>query len=80
MPFTYDDFDLSGIRTYPLKSRPSKARVEDFGRPVAVGATLGEFLDALPNVLGAMDLRAVARAVATAAHTGSGMFGASAPT
>ena len=72
MPFTYDDFDLSGIRTYPLKSRPSKAKVEDFARPVAVGATLGEFLDGLPNVLGAADLRAVARAVANAAHTGSG--------
>jgi hypothetical protein len=72
MPFTYEDFDLSGIRTYPLKSRPSKARVEDFGRPVAADATVGEFLDALPNALGAADLRSVARAVAHAARHGSG--------
>ena len=42
MPFTYDDFDLTGIRTYPLKSRPSKAKVEDFARPVAAGATVAQ--------------------------------------
>ena len=30
MPFPYDEFDLSGVRTYPLKSRESKVRVDDF--------------------------------------------------
>ena len=73
MPFSYEDFDLSGIRTYPLKSRPSKARVEDFGRPVAPGATIGDFLDSLPHTLGAADLKAVAKAVATATKNGSGV-------
>jgi hypothetical protein len=72
MPFPYDEFDLSGIRTYPLKSRPSKARVEDFGRAVSSQATVGEFLDALPNCLGAADLKAVGRAVAHATRSGSG--------
>ena len=38
--FTYDDFDLSGVRTYPLASRQSKARVEDFAQPYAPGAGL----------------------------------------
>ena len=37
MPFAYEEFDLSGVRTYPLKSRPSKAHVEDFARPVPSG-------------------------------------------
>jgi hypothetical protein len=32
--FPYEEFDLSGVRTYPLDSRVSKARVEDFARPV----------------------------------------------
>lgn len=73
MPFSYEDFDLSGIHTYPLKSRPSKARVEDFGRPVAPGAPVGQFLDSLPHVLGAADLKAVAKAVATAAASGAGV-------
>ena len=39
MTFPYEEFDLSGVRTYPLESRQSKARVEDFARPVAPGAT-----------------------------------------
>ena len=30
MPFPYEEFDLSGVRTYPLKSRPSKANVQRF--------------------------------------------------
>ena len=34
MPFPYEEFDLSGVRTYPLKSRASKARAEDFAKPV----------------------------------------------
>ena len=34
MPFPYEEFDLSDVRTYPLKSRQSKARVEDFARPL----------------------------------------------
>lgn len=72
MGFPYEEFDLSGVRTYPLKSRPSKARVEDFGRPVGDATTLAQFLDALPNMLAAADLKAVARAVAAARGQGSG--------
>ncbi len=32
MPFRYEEFDLSGVRTYPLSSRRSKARAEDFAQ------------------------------------------------
>ena len=39
MPFPYEEFDLSGVRTYSLASRVSKARVADFARPVERGAT-----------------------------------------
>jgi hypothetical protein len=73
MPFPYEPFDLSGVRTYPLKSRPSKAKVSDFGRPVAASATIGAFLDGLPNFLAASDLRKVARAVADAARSDAGV-------
>jgi hypothetical protein len=72
MGFPYEEFDLSGVRTYPLKSRPSKARVENFGRPVDDGATLAQFLDALPEILAAADLKAVARAIVAARGAGSG--------
>jgi hypothetical protein len=31
--FGYDEFDLTGVRTYPLAQRPSKVRHEQFARP-----------------------------------------------
>jgi hypothetical protein len=74
MPFTYDDFDLSDIRTYPLKSRPSKVRREDFAQPVAPGGSVGALVDALPNVLAAADFKAVVDAIVDAARTGGGVI------
>jgi len=73
MPFHYEEFDLSGIRTYPLKSRPSKAKVEDFARPIGASPTVGDLLDSLPDVLAAADLKAVAGAVAGAARSDAGV-------
>src|SRR5437660_2522840 len=72
MPFTYDEFDLSTIKTYPLKSRASKARVENFGKPVASGASIASFFDALPTMLAAADLKEVARAVVEGKRPGGG--------
>lgn len=73
MHFDYHDFDLSTVRTYPLKSRPSKASAADFGRAVAADATLGAFLDSLPRMLAGADLRAVAHAVADAWSADAGV-------
>jgi deoxyhypusine synthase len=66
MPFSYEEFDLSGVRTYPLASRRSKARVDDFGKPVERGVSFKQWFDALPGILGAEDLRRVVRAIADA--------------
>src|SRR5262249_44734588 len=74
MPFTYDDFDLTGIRTYPLKSRKSKARAEDFARPLPSGASIAAFVDSLPNILAAADFKAVVRAIADAKRGGAGIL------
>jgi hypothetical protein len=73
MPFHYEEFDLSGIRTYPLKSRPSKARSEDFARPIGHSPGIGDWLDSLPNILAAADLKAVAGAVADAGRSDAGV-------
>src|SRR5689334_12254660 len=73
MPFDYEEFDLSGIRTYPLKSRPSKARSEDFARPIGPSPGIGDWLGSLPNILAAADLKAVAGAVADAARSDAGV-------
>lgn len=73
MPFPYDEFDLSDVRTYPLNARRSKARREDFARPLAPGATVGALVDALPNMLAAADFKAVARAVVDARRLDAGI-------
>ena len=38
MKLPYEEFDLSGLLSYPLASRPSKVRVADFARPHAARA------------------------------------------
>jgi hypothetical protein len=52
-------FDLQGLRTYDLRSRPSKVFVEDLGRPPAAGASVANWLDSLPRQLAAETLRKV---------------------
>jgi hypothetical protein len=73
MPFRYEEFDLSGVRTYPLKSRKSKAKTEDFAHPVGRGASVQQLLASLPNVLAAADLRAVVAAIVEAKRGGAGV-------
>ncbi len=52
-------FDLHGLKTYDLASRPSKVFVEDLGRPVRPGASVADWLDSLPKQLAANELRKV---------------------
>jgi hypothetical protein len=74
VPFPYEELDLSGVRTYPLESRRSKARVEDFARVVGANASFAEWLDSLPATLGAQDVRRVARALVDAKRAGRGVL------
>ncbi|MGH9256062.1 MAG: hypothetical protein ACRD3C_16000 [Vicinamibacterales bacterium] len=74
MPFPYEEFDLSGVRTYPLASRASKARVADFARSVERGGSFKAWFDSLPAILGAADLRRVVRAIADARAGGRGIL------
>ncbi len=66
MPFSYEEYDLSGVRTYPLAARSSKAKVEDFARPVKDGATFKTWFESLPRLLGAEDIRRVVTALTSA--------------
>jgi len=74
MPFPYEEFDLSGVRTYPLSSRNSKARAEDFARPVERGATFATWFDSLPAILGAKDVRLVVQAIVDARRRQAGVI------
>jgi len=73
MIFPYAEFDLSGVTTYPLKSRASKTRVEDFARPAAPGGSIGAFVDSLPGLLAAADFKAVVRAIGEAKRADAGV-------
>jgi hypothetical protein len=74
MKFSYSDFDLSDISTYPLKSRKSKARAEDFGQPCAPGASIAAFLDSLPNILAASTFKTVVNAIVQAKRGDAGVI------
>ncbi len=52
-------FDLQGLKTYDLASRPSKVFAEDLGQPVGAGATVGDWIDSLPRQLAGNDLRSI---------------------
>jgi hypothetical protein len=73
MAFPYEEFDLSAVRMYPLASRKSKARVEDFARAHRPGDTFAGWIASLPRVLGARDLTSVADALRTARSRNAGI-------
>jgi hypothetical protein len=73
MPFSYDDFDLSGIHTYPLASRKSKANAADFAKPFKPASGIAGLIDTLPSILAAADLKAVIDAMRTARREGRGI-------
>jgi hypothetical protein len=66
MKIPYEEFDLSGVRTYPLASRKSKVTLADFARPYTRGSGVPGLIAALPNVLAAADFQAVVQAIAAA--------------
>lgn len=73
MPFGYEEFDLSGVHTYPLGSRASKARTGDFARPVGTDVSFRDWFAALPSLLAGSDLRRVVEATAAAKQRGAGI-------
>jgi len=62
--------DRARVRTLPARRRPSKVRRRDEARPHRPGASFADFLDGLPDLLGAADLRAVIDATARARARG----------
>ena len=48
---------LGSLHTYPLASRKSKVSVPDFAKAPAGNLSITKFLDSLPNILAAGDLR-----------------------
>jgi hypothetical protein len=57
---------LGAVHTYSLASRKSKVSVRNFAKPPAANASLTKFLDSLPNILAAEDLRHLLSAIHSA--------------
>jgi len=70
--FSYEEFDLSAVRTYPLASRKSKANAVDFAKPFR-GAALRPLLESLPDILAAADFKAVISALKSARDNDRGI-------
>jgi hypothetical protein len=75
VPFPYEDFDLSGVRTYPLSSRASKANAVDFAKPSAAGSGVGAFVESLPSILAGAEFKAVIAAMRAAKDRGGIVWG-----
>ena len=72
--FPYEEFDLSGVRTYPLASRKSKANAADFAKPYQQGSGLAAWIDSLPDILAAREFKAVVAALRQARRDGHGLL------
>lgn len=66
----YKEIDLSGVKTYSATGRESKVAVGSEARPPRSGMGFREFLDGLPDILKARDLKVIARAVVAARDLG----------
>jgi hypothetical protein len=64
--YTIHPLTLGAVHTYPLASRKSKVSVRDFAHPPGANTSLTKFLDSLPSILAAEDLRRLLDAIHTA--------------
>ncbi len=70
MKLPYEEFDLSGIRTYPLRSRQSKVSLQQFATPYKKGSGVEGLLKSLPGLLAAQDFKDVVAALVAAKTDG----------
>lgn len=62
----YQPVNLDSVRTLPLDRRPTKVERASFAQLCPANATVAEFVDTLPHVLKADDMRAVVDAIVEA--------------
>ena len=74
MKFSYKEFDLSGVRTYPLASRHSKARVSNFASPIRDPAAARSLLASLPDIQAGSDFKEVVAAIRRARERDAGLL------
>lgn len=70
MKLPYEEFDLSGVKTYPLRSRASKVTLAQFATPYRKGSGVDGLLGSLPSLLASSDFKAVVQALLLARQGG----------
>ncbi len=66
--------NLNKVKTYSVKNRLSKVNKGDFASKPVKAKSFASFLDSLPNILKAKDLRAVSSDIATARKKNKGVI------
>lgn len=74
MKLPYEEFDLSGIKTYPLRSRQSKVELAQFATPYKQGSGVTGLVSSLPGLLAAKDFKDVVAAIVTAKRAGTAII------
>lgn len=70
MKLPYEEFDLSGVKTYPLRTRESKVTLAQFATPYQKGSGVDGLLKTLPSLLASADFKAVVQALLAARQDG----------
>ena len=70
MPRPYAEIDISAVKTYSATERKSKVSINLEAVPPSPGMSMREFLNSLPAILKANDLKAVAKAIVNAKKLG----------
>jgi len=72
--YSIQPLTLGGVRTYPLASRKSKVSTREFAKPAAARTTFAKFLDSLPHILAAEDLRSLLTNIHAARNQGAAIL------
>jgi hypothetical protein len=74
MKLPYEEFDLSGVRTYPLGERRSKSNAPNFATPYVAGSGMRGWIESLPRILAGADFKAVVAALIEARQGDRGVL------
>lgn len=72
--YSIQPLTLGAVRTYPLASRKSKVSVREFAKATLSNPSLKKFLNSLPHILAAEDLRQLLGAIHAARKQGAAIL------
>ena len=66
----FKPISLDGVKSYPLKERASRVKIDDFGEPWRHGGDMGQWIKSLPKILAGNNFRKVANNIIGAVQSG----------